>query len=1039
MRWIRILCVLLSLAPSFARAADDLAGVRDLLLAGCHDATRDKLVKALHTLHDESNAPGEAAAWMLIGVNDISLGDVNSARVELDEAEIRFTALDDVFGAFLSNIAAAEIERQSDRVDRALIIQERGLALLERAADPRARFSIASMRTLAPVFGVNHEQLGPMEQFPEILKPLLLRFMDILGRANHAGTLMEAGKLDNAERDLVKANEEAGMVGGLFDAELGYRFGELRQRQWRLEEARALYLKALEGGPAMRMLSFCGPTRELSILEHLAELDLFSGKVEEALAWNDRALKLIRDARQPDLEDREIHSRASLLQKAGRYEEAVASYGQLLASAKVNGNRWLEASVESDLGMLYMFQGSYGTSARHAERAIELYQKVNEPYFEAPNWILLAEIEMYVELDDGATEALDRARALADKSGFKLAGAMVDLMDATMKSVKGKGSAGQVQNAVGALLALPDMQGELDSNAIGWLPALLQFGSGSAASLQFSGNISPSFRALPLLAEGKVLFEHGEQAHARAIWEKALQTNPNNDLRAGILALIAASYWKDGNHEDAIGNFRKAAATLEAGIGDIKVEAMLTGYLGGSRHFYFDLLIDSLVQEGQWREAFAQSERARGRAFLQMIGNRRLDGERGANAGLVHEAEILRHEISASERRPTNNSDATRLRERYQTLLTRVKVSNPEYASMTNVEPLHLEEVQKDLPPDVTLVSYFVTTNGVHVWVIAHEDAHSGVLPIGRDGLRRITCWARSLGAPAPRGVRVTGECSDGATAGDAFNLLIAPIRSWLRSSRLMIIPHGVLHYVPFAALHDRATNRDLIDDFTITYAPSASSLRFLRAKESPVDGGSLVLGDPATSLPPLPGAAEEAHAVAHILNTTAHIGDAARESLLFDLHGKTDLIHLAAHGIYDGAHPLFSRIVLASKPASDGNLTVQDILSSLDLTGVNLVVLSACQSAVGARSGGDEVVGLTRSLLYAGTPGVISTLWNIDDASSAGLMEDFYKHLRGGASVAEALREAQLATRGRMPDPRYWAAFTLNGDPQGRWNRARP
>jgi CHAT domain-containing protein len=252
-----------------------------------------------------------------------------------------------------------------------------------------------------------------------------------------------------------------------------------------------------------------------------------------------------------------------------------------------------------------------------------------------------------------------------------------------------------------------------------------------------------------------------------------------------------------------------------------------------------------------------------------------------------------------------------------------------------------------------------------------------------------------------------------------------------------MLIPHGVLHYVPFAALHDRATDRYLVDDFTLTYAPSASVLRFLHAKESPVDGGALVLGDPATTFGSLPGAAQEATTVARILGTTPHLGTEARESLLYDLHAETDLVHLAAHGIYDPLNPLFSRIALASGGAHDGNLTVQDILSSLDLTGVNLVVLSACRSAVGARSGGDEVVGLTRALLYAGTPGVISTLWNIDDTASAGLMEEFYRRLAGGASVAEALRQAQLAVKERYADPRYWAAFTLNGDPQGRWKQA--
>jgi CHAT domain-containing protein len=240
--------------------------------------------------------------------------------------------------------------------------------------------------------------------------------------------------------------------------------------------------------------------------------------------------------------------------------------------------------------------------------------------------------------------------------------------------------------------------------------------------------------------------------------------------------------------------------------------------------------------------------------------------------------------------------------------------------------------------------------------------------------------------------------------------------------------------------LHNRTTDHFLIQDFTVTYTPSASALRFLRAKESPVDGSALVIGDPDTTLSRLPGAAQEAASVAHILGTSPHLGADGREALLYDLRGKCDLLHLAAHGVYDPVNPLFSKIALAAGGTADGNLTVDEILSSLDLTGVNLVVLSACQSAAGARSSGDEVVGLTRALLYAGTPGVISTLWNIDDAASAGLMEEFYRRLAAGASIAEALRQAQLTVKdsGRYSDPKYWAAFVLTGDPQGRWKHAQ-
>ncbi|MCU1246246.1 MAG: hypothetical protein JWN02_2156, partial [Acidobacteria bacterium] len=118
------------------------------------------------------------------------------------------------------------------------------------------------------------------------------------------------------------------------------------------------------------------------------------------------------------------------------------------------------------------------------------------------------------------------------------------------------------------------------------------------------------------------------------------------------------------------------------------------------------------------------------------------------------------------------------------------------------------------------------------------------------------------------------------------------------------------------------------------------------------------------------------------------------------------------------------------------GNLEVHEILSEVDLRGVNLVVLSACQTALGKVADGDEIVGLTRALLYAGAAGVISTLWNIRDDAAEALMNELYARLLDGDSAADALRKAQLRLlHGDYPDPRLWAAFTLNGNPQGRWH----
>jgi len=376
--------------------------------------------------------------------------------------------------------------------------------------------------------------------------------------------------------------------------------------------------------------------------------------------------------------------------------------------------------------------------------------------------------------------------------------------------------------------------------------------------------------------------------------------------------------------------------------------------------------------------------------------------------------------------------------------MVRLKVSSPEYAALTTVETLPVDVIQRDLPADTTMIDYFVASNGIHAWILDRAMRDYVRLPIDAVGLRRITCWATQFNSReddlAPRGVRVPGPCDDAATADEAYAMLIAPLRAKIHHQRLVIVPHRELHYVPFAALHDAKRSRYLIEDYTIVYAPSATAWRFLRHPSAPVSGRALVLGDPAGSIGRLKGAAREATMVASRLGTTAYLGADASERLIHVRDPKIDLLHIAAHARYEGANPLFSFIALAPDgEAYDGNLEAQEILADVDLTGVNLVVLSACNTAVGKPSAGDEIVGLTRALFYAGTPAVLSTLWEIDDVASTTLMDAFYESFVSGLPAADALREAQLSMlRGdRFRSPRLWAAFTLHGDPQVRWHKS--
>ncbi len=277
--------------------------------------------------------------------------------------------------------------------------------------------------------------------------------------------------------------------------------------------------------------------------------------------------------------------------------------------------------------------------------------------------------------------------------------------------------------------------------------------------------------------------------------------------------------------------------------------------------------------------------------------------------------------------------------------------------------------------------------------------------------------------------------------------ILIDPIADLLPkdpNAHVIFIPQGPLFQVPFPALQD-ASGTYLIQKHTILTAPSIQVLSLTRKialnqiqnsksklKNALVVGNptmpsiALIPGDPARPLSALPGAEAEAKAIAPLLNTQLIIGAQGTKATIVQKMPQASIIHFATHGLLDDVRGLGSAIALAPSGEDNGLLTAEEILY-MKLQ-ANLVVLSACNTAQG-RTTGDGVIGLSRSLIAAGVPSVIVSLWSIPDAPTAELMQAFYQNLQKNPDKAQALRQAMLTTMKNHPEPRDWAAFTLIGE----------
>lgn len=1043
-RSVLILILLLSAADGGAAASDDRL-VRIILLwpSRDFDTIRARLDDA-RTVYRESGDPRrEATAQLLLGLATIGR-DAQKARLHFGEAGAGLEEAGDFVGAALAYWLFAEheqlLERQSDHV-RALF--ETSLAHLERAKSPSALFSIDTLLIVGPVAGLPPAEYEPTAERPEVDRVRVLQLLEVFIRTGYGAEFLRIGDVDNADAELLLAKEAALSFAGRIDAPIDHHLGNLRRRQWRLDEARASYDKALENLKVLRPIGLFPPKRlKVEVFGDLAELEMLEGRIDDALAWSDRALELVRAENSPETEAVVLNRRAETLVRGGRFAAAEKAFVDALALAEREDALDLQVSILLSRANMNRRRGRYGAAAAHLEKALEVLARSDQLFREPAILGNLAMNYVLLDADDTARLLLQKARQAAEQSGRRLDVATIDLIESTRKHLSDETSLDDFRIAIEQWSRTPDALSVPGAEHLAQLLAAIMGSAPVDPQLPVrTGMLSDG--TVELLQAGVLFSEGRELPRARELAMKSLEVMANAKHRAGALAMIGGTYVAEGDDEKGIAYFTKALDALDMATEDARVDPFLSDSPAAAEWSAaaFDVLLQLLAKHGRHAEAFAVSERVRARVFLQMIGNNRVTPRGAGNTLPAREAETLRTQIlqwqqqGRLEATRQTDDDVRQARRRYEALMTRAKAANPEYAAMTSVEPLQLDAIREALPPDTTLVNYFVTPNAAHAWVLDRERLHYVALPFGPNAVARAECAAKQFGVGG-RGVRPLHAPCEPATVEELYGRLVAPLRAHLHNPRLLIVPHGVLHYLPFVALRDPRTARHLIEDYTITYAPSASSLPFLRAKETPVKGKALVIGAPAGVSPDLPGAMREAIAVAKALQTVPVTGRAARESLLYRLNADVDLVHIAAHGFFERDAPLFSRLALAAGDGYDGNLEVHEILSEVDLQGVNLVVLSACQTGVGKGNAGDDIVGLTRALLYAGTPGVISTLWDIGDEATATLMDHFYSRLLGGDSVADALRYAQLRLlHGDHPDPRHWAAFTLHGDPGGRWS----
>ena len=810
---------------------------------------------------------------------------------------------------------------------------------------------------------------------------------------------------------------------------------------------------------------------EAETIRNIGILVASGGEYEKARAEFGRSIDLARAAGDTGGELQGLMALAQVQLQMGRPTDAIAAIRQRLPLLRQTGDRASEALSWMLIGSYYQSAGESRNAVEPFLRALELSRAVGNRYLETG---LLASLGAlygeFLEEDRSYSRALEyfeTALPIAQSLGNTDA-------EATLLSNIGR---------------VHFNSGELDR--------ALQFYQAAADCRDETGVSRGQYVTLDDIGEVHAELHDWERAatfYARALEasRKAGDVRWENTTRSHQASLRRHRGDLDGARSD----IEAVVASVETARMRVLERSLQSSFFASFRRYY-DLDVEILMRlherqpdRGFDALAFEVSERARSRSFLDSLNEARwdprdgadpasLEAERTLRARIFSEIQKLGQPLKDAKRAGVEGGAIDGLLEQYETVEASVRASNPRYGELTRPSIPTAKEISSGiLDPATVLLEYYLGEERSFLWAIDTGGVSSFELP-GRGRLEELTRQAyASLSAP-PAG----GAASPPALATLA-RVLIGPIAGQYPGKRLVIAPDGALAYLPFAALPalEPGGGRDemLAARHEIVQIPSAAVLAVLRRETGnrPTPPGVLaVFADPVFSpedvrlsaasrsrqlaavSPPsdatraladvmpggesrldrLPFTRREATAVLSLVpageRKEALDFDASRQSVLAGDVPRFRYLHFATHGVLDAVHPELSGIVL-SLVDREGRQQ-PGFLSSMEIfhlrLPVDMVVLSACRTALGKEIRGEGLVGLTRAFMYAGAPRIVASLWRVDDAATAELMRRFYEGMLGREKLvpAAALREAQLsiARQKRWSHPYYWSGFVLQGE----------
>jgi tetratricopeptide (TPR) repeat protein len=799
-----------------------------------------------------------------------------------------------------------------------------------------------------------------------------------------------------------------------------------------------------------------GERRRIAILDNnVGNIFHRQDRFEEAIEHYERAYKTLSEFENWERAAITLHNMAMCLISLNDFARSLECYQKSRELCERYGMPLLRDQADYNIAYLYYFRGEYSRAIEMLFATRRACEVTGDAYHFALCHLDLSDIYLELNLSEEAREMAREGFLRFEKLGMGYEAAKTLANEAIAYGQQGK-----TVQALERFAKAREMFAREKNLVWPWLldlyQALLLFHEGryfearrlcSGAAAFFDQTVLSGKAALARLLLARIAMQVGDSDAAEA--ETAAALSKLEKVQAPVLA-YQAHFLKGqlaqgrGDRNAALAAYQEARKALEALRNRLHSEELKISFVKNRLQVY-EALVDLHLSdfeggEAAVSEAFSCIEAAKSRSMSEMIfqsGQSLPLGDPGQSE-LVRRIRDLReelnwyyHRIELEQLRP-EESAARRLQQLQEKAvshenellrtLRELPINERENATLEPPADFSLERLQAALPPDTALVEYYSTGDRLLAAVVTRQAIR--IIPVSV--VSRVLHFLHLLRFQLSKfrmGAAYTHRFEQPllqATQGHLEALyadVIVPLREHLTEKHLVFVPHGALHFLPFHAL--RSGEGYLCDDYTISYAPSATVFALCQEKTAGNTPNSLVMGIPDERAPQI---LTEVESVAPLLpHAELFVGPEATADVLRSRGATSSLLHIATHGTYRQDNPMFSGIRLG-----DGYVNLYD-LYQIRLP-AKLVTLSGCATGMNFVSAGDELLGLQRGLFCAGATSLLLSLWDVHDESTATLMQAFYKHYVESGDMPGALQAAMKQLREQNPHPYFWAPFVLIG-----------